>query len=45
MMKKAEYIMPEIESAEIIGTETLCQSPASFGGSTSNYGQDDEDIF
>lgn len=44
-MQKTEYLVPEVESMEIAAMETLCQSPASFGGSTSNYGQDDEDIF
>ena len=44
-MKNEEYTVPEIESIHIVGMETLCQSPASFGGSTSGYGQEDEDIF
>lgn len=44
-MKKAEYTVPEIESIDIIGSETLCQSPTSFGGGTSDYGQEDETIF
>ena len=44
-MKKAEYSVPEIESIDIIGSETLCQSPTSFGGSTSEYGQEGENIF
>lgn len=44
-MKKTEYKVPEIEAVDFVGVETLCQSPVSSGGSTSDYGQEDENIF
>lgn len=34
-----------MELIDLFGSETLCQSPASFGGSTSDYGQEGENIF
>lgn len=44
-MKEEKYMIPEIESIDIVGEGTLCQSSASLGGSTSDYGQDGEFIF
>ena len=44
-MKTTKYSAPETEVVDIVSMETLCQSPTAFGGSTSDYGQENEDIF
>lgn len=44
-MKKTEYFAPAAESIDFAPAEMLCQSQTSFGGSTGNYGEDNDDIF
>lgn len=44
-MKKEEYKVPEIELFEAFEAEILCQSPSTVGGRTSDYDEDDDDIF